>query len=126
MDELLTRILNDTAEREDVRKFGEWIRQEENKAYFETFKKVWHLSSGVQCDDRSVESGWQDYKRFMISSRRKEIPFLLRKTWKYAAAIVVLVSAYWFFGQERTKETVVNVAEYVDISMENAEIVSNP
>ncbi|MDE5611685.1 MAG: FecR domain-containing protein [Odoribacter sp.] len=120
IDELLTRILNDTAEREEVRRFGEWIRQEENKAYFETFKKVWHLSSGVQCDDRSVEAGWQDYKRFIISSRKKEIPFLLRKTWKYASAIVVLVSTYWFFVQERTKEEIVNVAEYVDISMENA------
>ncbi len=78
IDELLTRILDDSADREDVRVFGEWIRLEGNKTYFEEFKKIWNLSSGIQCDDRAVEAGWQDYKRFMVSSRKKKTSFLLR------------------------------------------------
>lgn len=120
IDELLTRILDDRADRGDVRVFGEWIRQEGNKTYFEEFKKIWNLSSGVQCDDRTVEVGWQDYKRFMVSSRKKKTSFLLRNAWKYAAAIVVLaVSVYWVLKPEQANEKGVNVAEYVDIPMKS-------
>ncbi|RHR82868.1 FecR family protein [Odoribacter sp. AF15-53] len=121
IDELLTRILDDSADREDVRVFGEWIRLEGNKTYFEEFKKIWNLSSGIQCDDRAVEAGWQDYKRFMVSSRKKKTSFLLRDMWKYAAAIVILaVSVFWFLKPEQTDEGEVSVAEYVDIPMKNA------
>lgn len=120
IDELLTRILDDSADREDVRVFGEWIRQEGNKTYFEEFKKIWNLSSGIQCDDWAVESGWQDYKQFMVSSRKRHIPVLLRGVWKYAAVIMILmVPVYWILKPEAAKEEEVNVAEYVDIPMKN-------
>ena len=119
IDELLTRILDDSADREDVRVFGEWIRQEGNKTYFEGFKKIWNLSSGIQCDDRAVESGWQDYKQFMVSSRKRHIPVLLRGVWKYAAVVMILmVPVYWILKPEAAKEEV-SVAEYVDIPMKN-------
>ena len=119
IDELLTRILDDSADREDVRVFGEWIRQEGNKTYFEEFKKIWNLSSGIQCDDRAVESGWQDYKQFMVSSRKRHIPVLLRGVWKYAAVVMILmVPVYWILKPEAAKEEV-SVAEYVDIPMKN-------
>lgn len=119
IDELLTRILDDSADREDVRVFGEWIRQEGNKTYFEEFKKIWNLSFGIQCDDRAVESGWQDYKQFMVSSRKRHIPVLLRGVWKYAAVVMILmVPVYWILKPEAAKEEV-SVAEYVDIPMKN-------
>ena len=38
IDELLIRILDDTATRADVRMFAEWIRAEENRKYFEQYK----------------------------------------------------------------------------------------
>ncbi len=40
IDELLIRILDDTATRADVRMFAEWIRAEENRKYFEKYKKI--------------------------------------------------------------------------------------
>ena len=40
IDELLIRILDDTATRADVRMFAEWIRAEENRKYFEQYKKM--------------------------------------------------------------------------------------
>ena len=40
IDELLIRILDDTATRSDVRVFAEWIRAEENRKYFEQYKKM--------------------------------------------------------------------------------------
>ena len=73
IDELLIRILDDTATRADLRVFAEWIRTEENRKYFEQYKKIWHTTTGVQCDDQVVEEGWQDYKQFMraLPERRK-------------------------------------------------------
>lgn len=74
IDELLIRILDDTATRADLRVFAEWIRTEENRKYFEQYKKIWHTTTGVQCDDQVVEEGWQDYKQFMraLPERRKK------------------------------------------------------
>ena len=54
IDELLIRILDDTATRADLRVFAEWIRTEENRKYFEQYKKIWHTTTGVQCDDQVV------------------------------------------------------------------------
>ena len=54
IDELLIRILDDTATRADLRVFAEWIRTEENRKYFEQYKKIWHTTTGVQCDDQCV------------------------------------------------------------------------
>ena len=73
IDELLIRILDDTATRADLRVFAEWIRTEENRKYFEQYKKIWHTTTGVQCDDQVVKEGWQDYKQFMrvLPERRK-------------------------------------------------------
>ena len=89
IDELLIRILDDTATRADVRMFAEWIRAEENRKYFEQYKKIWHTTTGVQCDDQAVEEGWQDYKQFMLAlpERKKEWLFCeecrdMRRSWR--------------------------------------------
>ena len=80
IDELLIRILDDTATRADVRMFAEWIRAEENRKYFEQYKKIWHTTTGVQCDDQAVEEGWQDYKQFMLAlPERKKRVFYVNK-----------------------------------------------
>ena len=119
IDELLIRILDDTATRADVRMFAEWIRAEENRKYFEQYKKIWHTTTGVQCDDQVVEEGWQDYKQFMraLPERRKRA-VVLRKVLQYAAIVAVILSCVYFFLKPTGNMDDQAIA-YVDITIPN-------
>ena len=119
IDELLIRILDDTATRADVRMFAEWIRAEENRKYFEQYKKIWHTTTGVQCDDQVVEQGWQDYKQFMLAlPERKKRMVVLRRVLRYAAIVAVILSCVYFFLKPTGNMDDQAIA-YVDITIPN-------
>ena len=119
IDELLIRILDDTATRADVRMFAEWIRAEENRKYFEQYKKIWHTTTGVQCDDQVVEEGWQDYKQFMLAlPERKKRMVVLRRVLRYAAIVAVILSCVYFFLKPTGNMDDQAIA-YVDITIPN-------
>ena len=119
IDELLIRILDDTAMRADVRMFAEWIRAEENRKYFEQYKKIWHTTTGVQCDDQVVEEGWQDYKQFMLAlPERKKRMVVLRRVLRYAAIVAVILSCVYFFLKPTGNMDDQAIA-YVDITIPN-------
>ena len=99
--------------------FAEWIRTEENRKYFEQYKKIWHTTTGVQCDDQVVKEGWQDYKQFMraLPERRKRA-VVLRKVLQYAAIVAVILSCVYFFLKPIGSMDDLAIA-YVDITIPN-------
>ena len=119
IDELLIRILDDTATRADLRVFAEWIRTEENRKYFEQYKKIWHTTTGVQCDDQVVKEGWQDYKQFMCAlPERRKRAVVLRRVLQYAAIVAVILSCVYFFLKPIGSMDDLAIA-YVDITIPN-------
>ena len=119
IDELLIRILDDTATRADLRVFAEWIRTEENRKYFEQYKKIWHTTTGVQCDDQVVKEGWQDYKQFMrVLPERRKRAVVLRRVLQYAAIVAVILSCVYFFLKPIGSMDDLAIA-YVDITIPN-------
>lgn len=103
LDLLLTRILNREADSQEIAFFCEWIQQEENRLYFDQWKKAWNLTAGWHMDPESLQNGLQDYRRFMqkttAAGKRPH------SVWRYVAAAVTLsfiaTSALWLFREEQ-------------------------
>ena len=68
IEELLLRILEKKASKEEIRYFSAWIRVEENRIFFEKFKKLWNLSTGCHANKEMLEAGVKDYRLFMENS----------------------------------------------------------
>ncbi|MCR9012500.1 FecR family protein [Gabonibacter chumensis] len=98
IDRLLVRILSNRADRKEIISFFQWISEEENRKYFEKFKKIWHLTSGIHANGRLLEIGLEDYRLFMEKSLRRKRQ-LRRVLWQVAAVIVIgligVVSVIW-------------------------------
>lgn len=103
LDLLLTRVLNREANPQEIAFFCEWIRQKENRLYFDKLKKVWNLTAGGHVDTESLQNGLQDYRRFMQKSAAagKRPNYF----WRYLAAAVMLsfiaTSALWMFREKQ-------------------------
>ena len=93
IEETLVRILNRQATKEEISWFAAWIREGENRAYFEKFKKVWNLSSGGHATPEEIEAGWERYRDFILSSLRlRRYRRIVRGV--VSAAAVVLVGLF--------------------------------
>ena len=57
IDDILTRLLGHEATDEEIVWFSTWILQEENKAYFMKFKKVWNLTNGRHATPEEIAAG---------------------------------------------------------------------
>lgn len=87
VDRLLVRVLTNRAGREEIIYFFRWINEGKNREYFEKFKKVWHMTSGMHADRELLEAGLEDYCRFMEKSLRRERQ-VKRVLWQMAAVVV--------------------------------------
>lgn len=109
IDQLLARVLSNRADREEIIYFFQWINEGENREYFEKFKKVWHLTSGIHADRRLLETGLEDYRLFMEKSLRRDRR-LKRVLWQVASVIVIgligIVAFVWLHRDTMPKEMV--------------------
>lgn len=107
IDRLLVRILSNRADRKEIISFFQWINEEGNREYFEKFKKVWHLTSGIHVNRRLLETGLEDYRLFMEKSLRRKRQ-LRRVVWQVASVIVIgligVVSVIWLHRDTMPKE----------------------
>lgn len=103
LDLLLARVLNREADPQEIAFFCEWIRQEENRLYFDKLKKVWNLTAGGHVAPGALKNGLQDYRRFMQKSAA--VGKRPHNLWRYVAAAVMLsfiaTSALWLFREKQ-------------------------
>ena len=93
IDDILTRLLGHEATDEEIVWFSTWILQEENKAYFMKFKKVWNLTNGRHATPEEIAAGLKKYRQFMLSSLR---PRHYRRVIRHAAAAAAVILAGLF------------------------------
>lgn len=113
IDELLVCILMDCASREEIVYFIKWIKQEKNRIYFEKFKKVWHLTSGMDVDQEILKNGLRDYRRFMNtpSKRKRHVKWL----WSVASVAVVGLIGIVLIVWPRIPKEVVSLENNLEI-----------
>lgn len=97
IEELLLRILEKKASKEEIRYFSAWIRVEENRIFFEKFKKLWNLSTGCHVNKEMLEAGVKDYRLFMENSLkpRRNIGLFKKIASVAAVLLIVLSSVLW-------------------------------
>ena len=97
IEELLLRILEKKASKEEIRYFSAWIRVEENRIFFEKFKKLWNLSTGCHANKEMLEAGVKDYRLFMENSLkpRRNIGLFKKIASVAAVLLMVLSSVLW-------------------------------
>ena len=97
IEELLLRILEKKASKEEIRYFSAWIRVEENRIFFEKFKKLWNLSTGCHANKEMLEAGVKDDRLFMENSLkpRRNIGLFKKIASVAAVLLMVLSSVLW-------------------------------
>lgn len=104
IDELLVRVLANRANHEDIVFFSKWMEDGEHRAYFEKFKKVWNLASGIHADRTVVESGLEDYRRFMRRTLKpvRNMRWVLRTVSAVAAVLVgIFIVSQLYVAEEK-------------------------
>ena len=97
MEELLVRILEKRAGSEEIRYFSKWMEGQENRVYFEKFKKIWNFSAGSHASPEMLEAGVRDYRLFMEKSLKSKMRVTLM--WRIgsvaAVLLMILSSVFW-------------------------------
>lgn len=97
IEELLVRILENRAGSEEIRYFSKWMEGQENRVYFEKFKKIWNFSAGSHASPEMLEAGVRDYRLFMEKSLKSKMRVTLM--WRIGSVAVVLLmilySVFW-------------------------------
>ena len=97
IEELLVRILENRAGSEEIRYFSKWMEGQENRVYFEKFKKIWNFSAGSHASPEMLEAGVRDYRLFMEKSLKSKMRVTLM--WRIgsvaAVLLMILYSVFW-------------------------------
>ena len=97
IEELLVRILENRAGSEEIRYFSKWMEGQENRVYFEKFKKIWNFSAGSHASPEMLEAGVRDYRLFMEKSLKPKMRVTLM--WRIgsvaAVLLMILSSVFW-------------------------------
>ena len=97
IEELLVRILENRAGSEEIRYFSKWMEGQENRVYFEKFKKIWNFSAGSHASPEMLEAGVRDYRLFMEKSLKSKMRVTLM--WRIgsvaAVLLMILSSVFW-------------------------------
>lgn len=89
IEELLVRILENRGDAEEIRYFSKWMEKQENRVYFEKFKKIWNFSAGSHASLEILEAGIRDYRLFMEKSLKPKMRVTLK--WRIGSVAVVLL-----------------------------------
>lgn len=97
IEELLVRILENRADSEEIRYFSKWMEGQENRVYFEKFKKIWNFSAGSHASPEMLAAGVRDYRLFMEKSLKSKMRVTLM--WRIgsvaAVLLMILSSVFW-------------------------------
>lgn len=89
-EEILIRILEETASDKDKKQFQEWMSTAENKAVFEKMQKIWKASNEIEVfQNIDVEADWAKVK---AKSKPAGKAINLRRVMSYAASIIVIAA----------------------------------
>ena len=97
IEELLVRILENRAGSEEIRYFSKWMEGQENRVYFEKFKKIWNFSAGSHASPEMLEAGVRDYRLFMEKSLKSKMRVTLMWRLGSVAAVLLMIlsSVFW-------------------------------
>lgn len=101
IDNLLVRILEGSAERDDIIFFSTWIKDYSNEIYFEKFKEMWHVSVDTNYIDNNVAE--HDLEKFISYIKRSKLRDRNRKrafmSISAAAVIVLMIGLTQFLNK---------------------------
>ncbi|GAB1474258.1 FecR domain-containing protein [Bacteroidota bacterium] len=101
IDNLLVRILEGSAERDDIIFFSTWIKDYSNEIYFEKFKEMWHVSVDTNYIDNNVAE--HDPEKFISYIKRSKLRDRNRKrafmSISAAAVIVLMIGLTQFLNK---------------------------
>jgi hypothetical protein len=74
LNNLLAKILNGTATREEIITFSQWIKHYNNEAYFDKFKEMWHVSvDNIYKKSNAFHNNPGRFIEYMRMSKRRAI-----------------------------------------------------
>lgn len=122
MEKLIIKYLTDTISEKELNLLKDWLGETKNKEYFKTFVNANRLLQN-EFTNVNVEVA---YQKIIDQAVKKEKPVkkLYKKFFKYAAAILILVSAGYFYQQDYFNEddTLIIANENVTLELENGEV----
>lgn len=116
IDNLLAKILQGAASKEEILQFSEWIKDYQNEIYFDRFKEMWHVS--VDTSYVKDNADLNNSKRFVayIRKTRQRQKIRLGITYSLSAAALFIL----FFGISQYLNTGnLNSGKNVDFSALN-------
>ena len=104
IEELLVRILENRAGSEEIRYFSKWMEGQENRVYFEKFKKIWNFSAGSHASPEMLEAGVRDYRLFMEKSLKSKMRVtLMWRIGSVAAVLLMILSSVLWLRRDVSK-----------------------
>ena len=107
IDNLLVRILEGSAGKEEIINFSTWIKDYSNEIYFEKFKEMWHVSVDTSYLENNVAE--HDPEKFINYIKRSKLRERNRKraiTSISAAAVIVLMIGLTQFLNKGGKDSI--------------------
>ncbi|MBS7196699.1 MAG: FecR family protein [Bacteroidales bacterium] len=94
MDDIIIRVLEGKATKEEFVLLKTWLQDEDNRKHFEYLREVWNVIGGPVLSEEQEVKVWTDFKAYMCRSRRKQIIY---KCSRYVAVIMILFVIPLFF-----------------------------
>ena len=134
IDNLLVRILEGSAGKEEIINFSTWIKDYSNEIYFEKFKEMWHASVDTSYIENNVAE--HDPEKFINYIRRSKLKERNRRRAFMAipaAAVLVLLAGLTLLLNKEGKDSIhrVNFNELsyskdsVKVELNNGETVKS-
>ncbi len=134
IDNTLVRILDGSAEKEDIIYFSTWIKDYSNEIYFEKFKEMWHLSIDKSyIENNSAEHNPEKFIAYIKRSKLRERNRIRAITSISAAAVLILLIGLSQFLSRESRDSIhvidFNELSYstdsVKVELNNGETVKN-
>lgn len=104
MDDIIIRVLEGKATKEEFVLLKTWLQNKDNRKHFEYLREVWNVIGGPIISEEQEVQAWTDFKAYMYRSRMKQIIY---KCSRYAAVIIVLLAFplfFWWIGSDENED----------------------
>lgn len=122
MEKLIIKYLTDTISEKELNLLKDWLGETKNKEYFKTFVNANRFLENEYANI-NIEVAYQKIIK-QTGIKEKPVKNLYKKFFKYAATILILVSAGYFYQQGYFSEnnSLIIANENVTLELENGEV----
>lgn len=114
-DDIIIRVFEGKATREELLALREWLGDASNRQYFEYLREVWNVIGGPVLSAEQEAEQWERFKTYVRKSRMKRV---LRVCSGYAALFIILFAISFLVLRQKDERRV------MPVSMQKSTIVS--